>query len=700
MTTPSKPGKRSAGHLRIAVDIGGTFTDLAILNENTGELSFGKALSTHGQLVDGIQNTLDNAGAHVEDGGLFLHGSTIAINTLLERNGAKTALLITQGFRDIYEIGRVNRPDAYNLFFSKHEPLIRRSLRYEVPERLLADGSVHVPLDEARVRELARELKAEGVDAVAILLLHSYRNAAHEIRVREIVREELPGVFVTASHELSQEYREFERVSTVAANAYVGPRVSAYLGQLETHLTEQGFPGDFYAVQSTGGLFPLEHARRECVRMLESGPAAGVIGAQAICAQLGLGDAIAFDMGGTTAKAGVISEGKPLTSSSALIGGYEKALPIQIPMIDIFEVGTGGGSIARLEVGKALRVGPQSAGSNPGPVCYRRGGTEPTVTDANLLLGRLDENNFLGGEMLLDKQAAHAAMAERIGGPLDLDPVKAADGILRIAVTSMSHAVKAVTTERGLDAGHFTMVVYGGAGPLHASAIARELGIRKVLIPYAPGYFSAYGMLFSDLRYDYVRSVFRKLDEVSFEDIEAIYAEMEDEGRAALAQSAVTPEAIVIERAADMRYVGQEHAVAVDLETEYFARQDRGAIKQRFDAVHAVRYGTSAPAEPADLVSLRVTVLGVMRKPPRHAVEEGGATPPAEALRASKPVYFRSAQGFVDANVYKRHLLRSGNRIDGPALVEEHASTTVIQPGDSALVDACGNLQISIGSEL
>jgi N-methylhydantoinase A len=699
MTSESTSAPGGKGHLRIAVDIGGTFTDLAIFDETTGELSFGKALSTHGKLVDGIQNTLDSAGAHIDEGYLFLHGSTIAINTLLERNGARTALLITEGFRDIYEIGRVNRPDAYNLFFSKHEPLIPRSRRYEVPERLLADGSVYRELDEARVRELARELKAQEVEAVAILLLHSYRNPEHEIRVREIVREELPGAFVTASHELSQEYREFERVSTAAANAYVGPRVSAYLGELESHLSEQGFPGDFYAVQSTGGLFPLEHARRECVRMLESGPAAGVIGAQAICAQLGLGDAIAFDMGGTTAKAGVISEGKPLTTGSALIGGYEKALPIQIPMIDIFEVGTGGGSIARLEVGNALRVGPQSAGSMPGPVCYNRGGTEPTVTDANLLLGRLDAEHFLGGEMALNKSGSERAMLEKIAAPLGLDLAQAADGILRIAVTSMSHAVKAVTTERGLDAGAFTMVVYGGAGPLHASAIARELGIRKVLIPFAPGYFSAYGMLFSDLRYDYVRSVFRKLGEVSFEEIEAIYTEMEREGRAAVAQSAVTPDAIEIDRGADMRYVGQEHAVGVELPTEYFARQDREAIKQQFDAVHKIRYGTSAPGEPADLVSLRVTVRGIMPKPPRNAVEEGSARPPQEALRGNKKVYFRSSGDYVGTPVYRRPLLRSGNRIEGPALVEEHASTTVIQPGDVAIVDAYGNLQISIGSE-
>ncbi len=686
------------GRLRIAVDIGGTFTDMVAFDESSGELLFGKALSTHGELVKGIQNTLDGAGASVQDGNLFLHGSTIAINTLLERSGARTALLITEGFRDIYEIGRVNRPDAYNLFFSKHEPLIKRSLRYEVRERLLADGSIYKELDEDAVRVVARQLKAQNIEAVAILLLHSYRNPAHEMRVKAIVQEEIPGVFVTASHELSQEYREFERVSTVAANAYVGPRVSAYLGQLETHLTEQGFKGDFYAVQSTGGLFPLDDARRECVRMLESGPAAGVIGAQAICAQLGLGDAIAFDMGGTTAKAGVISDGKPLTTGSALIGGYEKALPIQIPMMDIFEVGTGGGSIARLEVGNSLRVGPQSAGSNPGPACYDRGGQEPTVTDANLLLGRLDASNFLGGEMPLSMTAAQRAMTAMVAGPLGMDPVEAADGILRIAVTAMSHAVKAVTTERGLDAGRFTMVVYGGAGPLHASAIARELGIKNVLIPFAPGYFSAYGMLFSDLRYDYVRSVFRKLEEVSFDDIEAIYAGMEAEGMKALAGSAVTPEAVVIQRAADMRYVGQEHAVTVDLPSEFFKTQDRAAIKKHFDDLHAVRYGTSAPKEPADLVSLRVTVLGHMRKPPPQSVVAGSEQPAAQALRTRKPVYFRSS-GFVSTPVYKRPALCSGNRINGPALIEEHASTTVVQPGDTALVDQFGNLQISVGVE-
>ena len=514
----------------MAVDIGGTFTDLAAFDEAGGELLFGKALSTHQALAVGIEDALAVAGAAFDEVELFLHGSTIVINTLLERTGAKTALLITEGFRDIYEIGRINRPDAYNLYFQKHDPLVPRSLRFEIAERLRADGAVHRELDEAAARALARTLKARGVEAVAILLLHSYRNPAHEQRVKEIVVEELPDAFVTASHELSQEYREFERASTVAANAYVGPRVEAYLGEIEQRLQNSGFTGDFYAVQSTGGLFPVAHARRDCVRMLESGPAAGVIGTQAICSQIGLDDAIAFDMGGTTAKAGVISAGRPLTTGSALVGGYERALPIQIPMIDIFEVGTGGGSIARLAEGGALRVGPRSAGSQPGPACYGRGGEEPTVTDANLVLGRLDPKHFLGGAMALDVEAAERAIMERVARPLGLTMVEAAEGIVQIATTSMSYAVKGVTTERGLDAGGFAMVVYGGAGPLHASAIARELGIKRVIIPFSPGHFSAYGMLFSDLRYDYVRSCFQRLATAPFDLIEDLYRRMEERG--------------------------------------------------------------------------------------------------------------------------------------------------------------------------
>lgn len=682
--------------LRLAVDIGGTFTDLAAFDETGKQLLFGKSLSTHDNLVTGIQETLDIAGVQFSEADLFLHGSTIAINTLLERSGAHTALLVTEGFRDIYEIGRINRPDAYNLFFSKHEPLIKRSLRFEVNERLLADGSVHKELDENAVKDVAAGLREQGVEAVAIILLHSYSNDAHEKRVKEIIREELPMAFVSASHELSKEYREFERASTVAANAYVGPKVANYLQLLESHLEQNGFPGNFYAVQSTGGLFPVEDAKQHCVRMLESGPAAGVIGAQAVCAQLGLTQAIAFDMGGTTAKAGVISNGAPLTTSNALIGGYAKALPIQIPMIDIFEVGTGGGSIAVLNEGGALRVGPRSAGSMPGPACYGRGGDKPTVTDANLLLGRLDPDSFLGGSMKLDVGAAADAVDRHLAKPLHIDATTAANGVLRIAVTAMSYAVKGVTTERGLDAGAFTMIVYGGAGPLHSSAIARELGIRRVIIPFSPGHFSAYGMLFSDLRYDYVRSCFEALTPGAFDGIETLYSEMEQTGRNAISNSAIPPQSIQIKRYADMRYVGQEHAVTVELAQQHFDRRDVDAVKQAFDQVHLQRYGTCAPKEAAQIVSVRVSVAGRMPKPPQEKQTPDASRNVRQAVARTKKVFF-DQKGFIDTPVYDRLLLQSGHQISGPALIEEHASTTVIYPGDSLLVDAFGNLDITIG---
>jgi N-methylhydantoinase A len=684
--------------LRIAIDIGGTFTDLAAFDESQASLMFGKALSTHDALVNGIQNTVNAAGAEFRDAYLFLHGSTIAINTLLERTGAQTALLITQGFRDIYEIGRINRPDSYNLFFGKHDPLVKRSWRFEVDERLLADGSVHRPLDEDALCAVAQDLKARGVEAIAVLLLHSYRNPAHEIRVKELIEREIAHVFVSASHELSQEYREFERASTVVANAYIGPKVDDYLGAMERHLNERAFDGDFFVVQSTGGLFPVEHARRDCVRMLESGPAAGVIGAQAVAADLGLADCIAFDMGGTTAKAGVIKDGKPLTAGGALLGGYERALPIQIPMMDIFEVGTGGGSIARVGPGGSLRVGPQSAGSSPGPACYGLGGDEPTVTDANLLLGRLDAGHFLGGEITLDVAAAERVMRTKIAEPLGLSVTEAADGILRIAVTSMAYAVRTVTTERGHDTGRFAMIVYGGAGPLHASAIAHEIGISRVLIPVSPGHFSAYGMLFSDLRYDYVRSCFQKLEQAPFESLEVLYRDMEDTGRAAIAGSAVAPEAVTVTRMADMRYVGQEHAVTVTLTHDMFARENRDAIKGAFDAEHAQRYGTSAPDEPADLVSLRITIIGEMKKPLAHRARAGSAITPPEALRTHKDVYFHEHDGVVSTPVYARAQLLAGNRIEGPSLIEEYASTTVIAPGDHCVVDDFGNLDIATGA--
>jgi N-methylhydantoinase A len=681
--------------VRLSADVGGTFTDVAAFNEKTGELRLGKTLTTHKRLVEGIENGVVKASSAFRDARLFLHGTTVAINTILERTGAPCALLTTQGFRDIYEIGRVNRPESYNLFFKKHEPLIRREHRYEIRQRMDAQGTVLLPLDDEEVRAAAAQAVATGVQAIAILFLHSYANPSHEQRAKAIIEEAYPQLFVTASHELSQEYREYERTSTAAANAYVGPRVRHYLGEMDGHIADEGFNGTFLVVQSTGGLFDLDDARSSCIRMLESGPAAGVIGTRALCESLGLSNAIAFDMGGTTAKAGVIHDGQVLMTGGALVGGYATGLPVQIPMIDIQEVGTGGGSIARVEEG-ALRVGPESAGSSPGPVCYGLGGQEPTITDANLVLGRLGADRFLGGEMPLDLDQAREAIDARVAAPLGIDPAAAADGILRIAATKMAHVVRWVTTERGLDAGEFALVAYGGAGPLHATMVARELRSRTVIIPRAPGHFSAYGMLVADLRRDFVNTWFTPLDDAPFERMEEFYAGMEERGRETISRGHARLEGIVVERAADMRYVGQEHAVTVELPAELFANHDRDGIKQRFDAVHQVRYGFSSAAEKAEIVSLRCAVIGLMRKPALEHIADGGPQPDAAAYRGDRRACFDAAAGFVQTPTYDRSKLKAGNRIEGPALIEEHASTTVVLPGDVVTVDPSGNLVIEI----
>ena len=680
--------------MRLSADVGGTFTDVAAFDEATGELKLGKTLSTPERLVTGIENGVTKAGSSFDAARLFLHGTTVAINTILERKGAQCALLTTVGFRDIYEIGRVNRPEAYNLFFSKHVPRIDRDLRFEIMERMDAEGTVLIKLDEDQVRKVAAEAVAQGVQAIAILFLHSYRNPVHEKRAKEIIEQEHPHLFVTASHELSQEYREYERTSTAAANAYVGPRVRAYLTEMESHLGAATFDGNFLIVQSTGGLFDVNDARRFCIRMLESGPAAGVVGAKALCDSIGISNAIAFDMGGTTAKAGVIYQGDVLMTGSALVGGYATGLPVQMPMIDIQEVGTGGGSIARVELGNALRVGPESAGAAPGPVCYGLGGTEPTVTDANLILGRLGADRFLGGEMKLDLEAARKAMTDRVAAPLGLDTTEAADGILRIATTKMANVVRWVTTERGLDAADFALVAYGGAGPLHASSVAHELGISKVLIPRAPGHFSAYGMLVADLRRDFVNTWFTPLADMSFEQMEELFLEMEARGRETVMRGQGVTRTYVV-RAADMRYVGQEHAVTVGLPQDLFENKDRDGIKKHFDAVHQVRYGFSVPKENAEIVSLRSAIIGQMRKPPFEHIAKGSSEPPQDAFCGTRPVYFVGT-GFVDTPTYRRPALRAGNIIKGPTLIEEHASTTVVLPGDTVTVDDFGDLIIDI----
>lgn len=682
--------------MRIAVDIGGTFTDVAAFDEHTGVAVLGKALSTPRNLVDGIMAALERTGAPPATADLIIHGSTIVINAILQRRGARTALITTKGFRDVYEIGRINRPESFNLFFRKHRPLIPRDRIFEVPERMLADGSEELPLDEDAARAVARRIVEAGIESVAVVFLHSYRSPDHEVRMREILAEEAPGVFVTASHELSREYREYERTSTVAANAYVGPIVSQYLEGLERRLESQGFGGSLMIMQSSGGLCDVQTARRQCIQMLESGPAGGVVGSTAICEALGLSNAICFDMGGTTAKACVVRRGMPDLSPDYFVGGYNEGLAIRVPVLDIKEVGTGGGSVAWIDAGGALHVGPESAGAEPGPVCYGRGGALPTVTDADLVLGRIAAERFFGGEMPLDVAAAEHAIAECVAAPLGLSTQRAAFGILAIAVASMANAVRAVTTERGLDPRDFTLIAYGGGGPLHAAAVARELGVSRVIIPQAPAHFSAFGMLLADVRRDFVLTHFARLADIPIDQLEAMYQELERAGVEELRRLGIPADRIVIERAADMRYVGQEHAVAVPVPSAISGEAAREAIRSTFNEAHQLRFSHSAPEEPTELVSLRVSVLGRIDKPPLSPIERGRPEPPPDAIRAPRAVVLDDREEPITCAVFDRTRLLAGNVITGPAVIEEPASSTLIGPGDRAVVNGFGHLEIEL----
>jgi N-methylhydantoinase A len=682
--------------LRVAVDIGGTFTDVVGFDELSNSVTLAKALSTPSELARGVMEALHKSRIALDETSFLIHGSTVVVNAIIERSGARTALLTTRGFRDVYEIGRINRPESFNPRFKKHRPLIPRENIFEIPERVLADGSVRTPLDEAAVREMAQILKDEDFEAVAILFLHSYRAPQHELRAKEILLEENPNWFVTASHELSREYREYERTSTVAANAYVGPLVSAYLSDLERRLGTDGFRGNLLIMQSNGGLSDVEMARRQCIQMMESGPAGGVVGTMAVCEPLGIEAAIAFDMGGTTAKACVIRRGEPSLSPDYFIGGYNEGLAIRIPVLDIVEVGTGGGSLAWLDEGDALHVGPRSAGAEPGPACYGRGGLEPTVTDANVLLGRLSPEAFMGGEMRLDRAAAERALQTRLAEPLQVDLERAASGMLEVATSAMANAVRQVTLQRGLDPRDFTLFAYGGGGPLHGAAVARELQIGTVIIPEAPGLFSALGMLMADLRRDYVQTLFARLDDIDMAELETEFQQLEAEGRAALLQEAgMDTNRVVFERACDMRYIGQEHSVAVRVPAHVGNEADRDTIKRLFDDAHQLRYSHSAPDESADVVSLRVSAIGLLTKPRLPEIAEGGDVPPDSARKGSRTVVF-ARQGEQEAAVFDRADLLSGNTIQGPAVIEEPAATTIVEPGDSVTVNRFGHLVMTL----
>jgi N-methylhydantoinase A len=676
----------------VAVDIGGTFTDLVAYDHDSRTVVYTKSLTTYGNLVEGVLDCflkarLDPRAAHFVN-----HGTTLVINSLIQRKGAKAALVTTAGFRDILEIARGNRPDPFDLHYRRDEPLIPRELRFEVTERIGSKGEIVTTLDLPALQRLAGRLLGLGIEAVAIFFMNSYANPAHEEKAADLLRSLMPGVYVTRSTELTREWYEYERTSTVAANAYVGPQVTSYIRRLETDLQTRGFVGSLFMMGSNGGLLSVERSCRQPVGLVESGPIGGCIGAGAYAEALGFANVIAFDMGGTTAKCALVENGRFSVDSVYYAGGYVKGFPIKSSVINIVEVGSGGGSIAWLDPQNRMHVGPQSAGSMPGPACYGNGGTAPTVTDANLVLGRLHPDRFLGGELRLQVAAAAAAI-ERIAGPLGFQGsdglVRMADGVLSLSTVIMAGAIKQISIEHGLDPREFVLFCYGGGGPLHASALARELSIPTVVIPPEPGNFSAVGMLLADARLDLSKTFVGALAESTVASLKAAFAEMEGQARAALVQD-FGARNVLFERHAEMRYTGQRHNIKVPIS----GLDDLPGIRRAFDRDYKRRYGHADPKAAAELQALHLSGFTRLRRPELARLPRA---PTSSRPAERRPVYFGAGAGTQDARVYDRTALAPGFAATGPALIEEYGSTTLVWPGDRFEMGALGEIRIHCG---
>jgi N-methylhydantoinase A len=676
----------------IAIDIGGTFTDLVACDVETGAVAYTKSPTTYSQLGDAIFDCIRKAELDARDASFVKHGTTLVINALLQRVGAKTALITTKGFRDVLEIGRGNRTQPFNLRFHREPPLIPRELRFEVDERIEGTGRVRTPLAIEELPALAQSLRSLGVEALAISFLNSYLTPDHEQQAAAELRRLMPDVFVTTGTELTREWHEFERTATVAANAYVGPQVSKYVAEFDAGLRSSGFAGSLLLMGSHGGVISAERGCREPITLVESGPVGGCIGAAAYGQILGVDNLVAFDMGGTTSKCAMIERGRYAVESIYHIGGPDAGFPIRGNVIDILEVGVGGGSIAWLDGQHRPNVGPRSAGSMPGPACYARGGTAPTVTDANLLLGRLDPKNFLGGEMQLDSGLAHDAMTKNIAEPLGYDgetaAILAAKGVLTIANLVMTSIIKKVSIARGYDPRDFALFCYGGGGPLHGIELARALKIPRVIVPPEPGNFSALGMLLADPRLDTARTFIVRLNPEYLAQVAAVFGELEAEGREALRRE-FGDGPVTLEREAEMRYKGQQHSIKIRISEE----EDAAQLRSRFDSEYQRRYGHANPTAEAELVVLHSLATLHMKRPDiaRLARTDRGGKP--KELE-NRPIFFLEDDRFIPTQVYDRYAVESGFRGAGPALIVEYGSSTLIGPGDTFTIGQLGEIDI------
>lgn len=676
--------------MRVATDIGGTFTDLVAVDDN-GRTILTKSHTTPPNFEEGVINVMEKSGINPKSITDFIHGTTTIINALTERKGAKTALITTKGFRDVLEIARCNRPDLFNMVFAKPRPFIPRYLRKEVRERVNYRGEVLTPLVEEDIKEAVEYFKKEGVEAIAVCYINSYANDEHELRTIEVIKELWSDVFVTSSIEVTKEWREYERTSTVALNSYVMPVASSYINNLDTRLKGVGCNGKEYIMQSNGGTTTFEQAKQTPINMVESGPVAGVYGSAILGKEIGEHNIIAFDVGGTTAKCSLIDNGEVKVTTEYRIERTESyaGYPIMAPVVDIVEIGNGGGSIAWIDEAGSLKVGPQSAGALPGPVAYGKGGTEPTTTDACLVTGRLSAKNF---DNDVDMEAVRKAIFEKVGKTYDMTVEDAAMSILRVAEANMFNALKLISVRRGYDPRDFTMVAFGGGGPMHCAYLAKELNIRKVIVPIAAPVFSAWGMLMTDVRHDYIQTNIRRMNEVSAEELNGMWGGLVSQAMKQFEKEGVSEENVVCNFIADMRYMGQEHTVKVSVPPIPWSDEIKEEIINRFHDTHEHFYTFRLTDTPTEIVNLHLVAYGRLTKPDLASIHEQKDSLET-ALKEVRKVYFTD-DGWLDTPVYDRDRLGSGASIEGPVIVEEAAAATVVARGQRLSVDTYGNLII------
>ncbi|MBI3090808.1 MAG: hydantoinase/oxoprolinase family protein [Candidatus Tectomicrobia bacterium] len=683
----------------IGVDVGGTFTDVVLMDDAAATLAMVKVPSVppapERAVLNGLAAILAKTGSSPQAVQRFIHGTTVATNAILEGKGAPTALLVTAGFKDILSIARQDRPRLYEPRVERPSPIVPRHLTFEVPERLRFDGSILRPLDEEAVKEICRQLRDLRVTAVAICFLHAYANFAHELRAKAIVEEQCPEVTVCASCEVLPEMREYERMNTTAMNAYVQPVMSRYFTRLDTALKSAGVQARLHIMQSNGGIMTAATAAQRCVQTALSGPAAGAQAALLLATRAGYEHAIAIDIGGTSADISLTYNGRLSYTRDLDLRGQA----LRVTSVDIHTVGAGGGSIAWIDAGGALQVGPQSAGADPGPVCYGKGGTQPTVCDANVALGRLHPEHLLGGAMPINRQAACRAIDEQIAARLGLPRDPAAEGILRVVNATMVKGIKYVSVEKGYDPRDCILVAFGGSGPLHGSDLAAELGMRAILVPAAPGVNSALGLLLADFRFDYARTKVQTLASLSADELEGHFVELEEQARRQLLQDGVPPSSVSLRRSVELRYCGQGAALEVPVAADVDGAAVLADLAAAFHAAHMAAYGFSHPQAELELVNVLVAAVGALPKPDLACLAAGVATDggahnaASPAPVARRPVYFHGR--YLDTPVYARAALSTGLRMSGPAIIEQVDSTTLVSPEQEMLVDAFGNLMLT-----